>query len=257
MKKATLSIGVIVAIAVAIAAAIAAPQVADRIDRQREIADREDVVLPPAQSASARTSSSIPAKEGPQPSAPSEINIPVPFTSQAPHGVWDADHKEACEEASVAMVLRYFAGKPFSSVDDADQEVIRLVRKVESMGYPVDISADEVVVLLESENPSLNAEILKNPSIDDLKEALTKGSLVIIPAAGRMLGNPYFQNPGPLYHMLVLRGFTKDGYVITNDPGTKRGEAFVYRWERLMDSIHDWNGGDVENGEKVVVIVSR
>ncbi len=57
--------------------------------------------------------------------------------------------------------------------------------------------------------------------------------------------------------MLVLRGYTKDGYVITNDPGTKRGAQYAYRWSVLLNAIHDWNGGDVENGEKVVIVVSR
>jgi hypothetical protein len=99
--------------------------------------------------------------------------------------------------------------------------------------------------------------VLKNPTVDQLKSALDGGALIIIPAAGQQLGNPYFQQPGPKYHMLMIRGYTVDGHAITNDPGTRRGEAYVYKWETLLNAVHDWNGGDVENGENTVAIISR
>jgi hypothetical protein len=111
--------------------------------------------------------------------------------------------------------------------------------------------------LIESENPSLHADILKDPTEASMKAALAEGKLIIVPAAGRQLGNPFFQTPGPPYHMLVLRGYTKDGHVITNDPGTKRGENFAYTWTTLINAIHDWNGGDVENGAKVVIVIGE
>jgi len=42
---------------------------------------------------------------------------------------------------------------------------------------------------------------------------------------------------------------------ITNDPGTKRGENFAYKYQDLMNAIHDWNNGDVKNGRPVVLVV--
>jgi len=186
---------------------------------------------------------------------PSAINWDVPFTSQAPFANWDEVHKEACEEASILMVLRYFSGDPFESEEEADAALDEVLAANEAMGFAVDTTADQVRMLLLSLDPSLSASLIRNPSVDTLKAVLGDGALVIVPASGTALGNPYFRVPGPRYHMLVLRGFTDDGYVITNDPGTKRGEEFVYRWDVLMDAMHDWNGGAVESGEKVVVVV--
>jgi hypothetical protein len=170
---------------------------------------------------------------------------------------WDALHEEACEEASVLMVLRYFSGQPISSPQDAEAAIQELVAANERLGFPVDDTAAQIVELVHSRDASLIATVLQDPTVDQLKEALGKGSLIIVPAAGQMLLNPYFQRPGPRYHMLVLRGYTSDGYVITNDPGTKRGKEFVYRWDRLLYANHDWNGGDVENGKRVVIVVAK
>jgi len=235
------------------------------IERRQEIAVQEQVKLPVAEalasSASTTTSSSSFAPSLPSSSASSSlraaVNWDVPFTSQAPLGNWDELHQEACEEASVLMVLRYFQGTPIGTPEQADQAIQSLVLRNEELGFPVDDTAEEVIVLLRDQDSTLKTELLHDPSADDLKRVLSEGALVIVPAQGQFLKNPYFTPPGPRYHMLVLRGYTDNGFVITNDPGTKRGEAYVYSWERMLNAIHDWNDGDVENGAKVVVVVRR
>ncbi|KKR45570.1 MAG: hypothetical protein UT82_C0026G0013, partial [Parcubacteria group bacterium GW2011_GWB1_40_14] len=92
-------------------------------------------------------------------------------------------------------------------------------------------------------------------TVDTIKRELAAGNPIIVPAAGRELGNPYFTSPGPLYHMLVIRGYTSDDKFITNDPGTRRGEEYTYKFDILMNAIHDWNGGDVINGKKVIIVL--
>lgn len=235
------------------------PAIWSHFERKQLIVEQEHVIKPPVERLS--SASSIARKSAAATSSAPEkrdaVNWDVPFTSQAPFAVWDALHGEACEEASVLMVMRYFSGQPIASPDDAERAIQHLVAANTALGYTVDDTAAEVIKLLKSQDSSLSAVLLKNPSVDNLKDRLAAGSLIIIPAAGRQLGNPYFQNPGPIYHMLVLRGFTADGYAITNDPGTKRGEQYAYRWDVLLNAIHDWNGGDVEHGEKVVIVVSR
>lgn len=234
------------------------PLLQSRIERQTQIAEQEHIAKPSVEHPSSQSSvaSRVSSAASSGLATRAEVNWDVPFTVQAPLGVWDALHGEACEEASILMVMRYFSNQRISSPDDAENAIQHLVAANAALGYAVDDTAAEVIKLLQSEDSSLSATLLKNPSIDDLKSVLSAGSLVIVPAAGRELHNPYFQRPGPLYHMLVLRGYTKDGYVITNDPGTKHGEQYAYRWEVLMNAMHDWNGGEVEAGQKVVVVVS-
>lgn len=268
--------GIFLVGALVIIGLFAYPKVTNRMERQKLIREQEAVELPAPEVL--EKSSSMPfvqpslkpeaASSSLKPEAASfssllrdegkirsKVNWDVPFTSQAPTGEWDELHGEACEEASVAMVIRYFENNPFDSVEDREETIQFLVKKNEELGLTIDDTAAETEVLLKSVAPSLHTSLLKDPTVDQLKGLLADGALIIIPAQGQFLKNPYYRQPGPRYHMLVLRGYTEDGYVITNDPGTRNGEAYVYPWDRLMNAMHDWNGGDVENGQKVVLVV--
>src|SRR3989304_9414045 len=59
-------------------------------------------------------------------SLPSSYNLKVPFFSQAPFGVWDELHDNACEEASILLV-RYFKKKSTLSKEKADKEIKAMV----------------------------------------------------------------------------------------------------------------------------------
>ena len=61
--------------------------------------------------------------------------------------------------------------------------------------------------------------------------------------AGKLLNNPFFNPPGPAYHMLCLRVFEEKGFFV-NDPGPRRGNNFFYTYENLMEAAHDWNGSE-------------
>ena len=84
-------------------------------------------------------------------------------------------------------------------------------------------------------------------TLEDIKKELAQGNLVITPMAGRILQNPYYRRPGPIYHMVVVRGYTEKE-IITNDPGTRRGEGFRYLNDNFFNSLHDW---PFEFGKKI------
>lgn len=185
------------------------------------------------------------------------INLAVPFTPQAPHANWDLPYQEACEEASLYMVHAFYEGVPAGRIgsETADKELLTLVEFQKGIfGYFEDTDAAETAVIAEQFYGYGNVEVVSHPSIADIKGYLAKGMPVIIPAAGQELGNPYFTQPGPRYHMLVIRGYTEEGF-ITNDPGTRHGEAYVYPYAQLMHALHDWNDGDVESGLPMAIIV--
>jgi hypothetical protein len=184
------------------------------------------------------------------------VNLAVPFTSQAPFKVWDAFHEDACEEAAFLMVNRYYTGKAISGPQEADDELHKIMDWEETEhAYGLSITAEEAATVLRGFYGYKNVELVENPSVETLKNALRQKLPVIVPADGKMLENPNFRNGGPAYHMLVLKGFTTTGRWITNDPGTRLGANFTYREANIMESMHDWNGGDVANGRKVVIIV--
>lgn len=187
---------------------------------------------------------------------PAEFNLAVPFTVQAPHANWDLPYKETCEEASALMVHFFYEGKQFRNADHADAEILKIVDfQNDRYGDYRDTTADETAQLIRDAWGYDRVDVVTDPTIEDIKREVAAGRPVILPAAGRQLGNPYFTPPGPLYHMLVVRGWTKDGRLITNDPGTRRGEEYLYDPDVLLNAVHDWNEGDVDNGRKVMIVV--
>ncbi|MEA2006869.1 MAG: VanZ family protein [Patescibacteria group bacterium] len=189
---------------------------------------------------------------------PKNVIIDVPFTSQAPFGVWDYTHEEACEEASLIMV-KYYLDKKKLSPQIAENEIQSLKQyQMKKYGRFEDSDMEELVDIAFDYYDLNNLKIVYDFSPKDLKEALAKNNPIIVPTAGRQLGNPFFTQPGPLYHNLVLVGYNGNK-IITNDPGTKRGEGFEYDLNVLFDSIHDFPGdkNKITQGRKVMVVIDQ
>lgn len=194
-----------------------------------------------------------PAKKAQPAARPDSVLLPVPFLVQAPFGTWDALHEEACEEASIIMVVEAKKGLKTISVADGDRMIKELVDWQSAHGLGVSINLAEVGQVAR-ERYNLSSRILKNPTVQQLKDELAAGRPVIVPAAGRTLGNPYFTAPGPLYHMLVLIGYSGTDF-ITNDPGTKRGANYRYNQTVLLNSIHDFVRGDILRGPLRAIVI--
>lgn len=208
--------------------------------------------LPPA-----TISAATPTPATPSVTIPAELNLAVPFTSQAPHGVWDEAHEDYCEEASALMADRFFARASIGTPDDADQAMGSLVAWEEAhLPESKSTTAAETKQMIEANFP-LTVTLSTDVTLAGIKRALASGQLVLVPAAGRELGNPFFTAPGPVYHMLVIKGYTADGRLITNDPGTRHGADYVYDADTLLNAVGDWNNGDPAHGQSVVLLVSR
>lgn len=187
---------------------------------------------------------------------PYEFNLDVPFTSQAPFAEWDETHEEACEEASVLMVHYFYENMDFSGPEEADREILKFIDfENDFLGFFESTAADELARVLEA-YWGYDVDLIYDFSIDNVKNAVYRGYPVIVPAAGQILDNPHFQDPGPVYHMLVVKGWVGDKF-ITNDPGTRHGEDWLYEFDHLMNSAHDWNGGAVETGAPVILIMKK
>lgn len=189
------------------------------------------------------------------------VNLPVLFASQAPLSNWDSVHEEMCEEASMVLTSVFYnhQGLTNQSMEDALQKVLAWETK---NGYSVDVDAGETVKIL-GDYFGLSAKLETNVTVDRLKYELSLGHLILVPAAGRELHNPNFTGLGPIYHMLVIRGYDDKNF-ITNDVGTRKGNGYKYSYQTLIDSIHDWNhdlaeGGmtdqEMVQGAKVVIVV--
>jgi len=191
---------------------------------------------------------------------PNKILIDVPFTSQAPFAVWDEFHEEACEEAAIIMVKYFLDGKELTP-QVAEKEIQSLIKfQIKNYGDYKDSTAKQIAQMYSDfygqPKNGMKFKVVYDFQKDDLKKYLSKGNPIIIPAAGRLLKNPYFTPPGPLYHNLVLIGYDGNN-IITNDSGTKRGQNYKYDINILYRAIHDFPGKkeDIEKGRKAMIIL--
>lgn len=168
------------------------------------------------------------------------INLAVPFTIQSPDQKWDEPYKEGCEEASLLMVQAFLNDNDIT-VSSALKDIGEMVDwQMDNFNghfdLPVNMTSQMANDFLE-----LKSNIIYLNSIEDIKEIVKSGYPVILPTAGRELGNPNFTGEGPLYHMLVAKGFIQDGSIITNDPGTRKGENYIYNQDVFWNAIADWD----------------
>ncbi|MCE9643132.1 MAG: C39 family peptidase [Candidatus Andersenbacteria bacterium] len=188
---------------------------------------------------------------------PPQANLAVPFTVQAPNANWGEPYQNFCEEASVLMAISYVKNMTIPNPAFADQALLA-IKAFEDKRFNdyKDTTIAQTAIIFKEYYKYNNIQILQNPSIQDIKNAIAAKKLVIAPAAGQDLKNPYFQQPGPIYHMLIIKGYTADNKFITNDPGTRHGADFLYSQETIMNAMHDWRAdGNIELGGKVVLIV--
>lgn len=170
----------------------------------------------------------------------------VPFTSQAPFGGWsDQRQEDGCEEASALMAIKWAQGGTLTA-DLALKEILGASDYIQKKyGEYRDISTrDTVNWIIKDYFNYQNVAIKNNITIQDIVTELTKGNIIIVPLNGQLIHNPYFTPPGPPNHMLVIRGYDPNKKVfITNDPGTRRGEAYQYDTQVLYDAIRRYPTG--------------
>ena len=140
------------------------------------------------------------------------------------------------------------------------QELLDLISyQRKNYGGHFDLNAKQIAKLIKDYYKYNNVKALKNVTVDDIKEQLAKGGVIIAPVAGRLLQNPYYTPPGPLYHNLVIKGYDdRSQEFITNDPGTKRGRNYRYKYAVFFNAIHDWPGSKlaIKQGKKAIVVIN-
>lgn len=187
----------------------------------------------------------------------------VPFTPQAPFGEWsDLRQQDGCEEASVIMAMHWVKGEELS-YENAREEIIAMSNyELEKYGSYKDTSAHDTVERLFKDYYAYDkVEFKEYISVDDILNALYAEKLVIVPVNGRKLGNPYFTLPGPLIHMLLIKGYDPETEeFITNEPGTRHGESYRYDKEILYNAIRNYNTGnhlEVVTEDKVIIVIEK
>ncbi|HLC15412.1 MAG TPA: C39 family peptidase [Thermodesulfovibrionia bacterium] len=156
------------------------------------------------------------------------VSLPVPWLSQFRYeDVEDMDMMIAgvCAPTSVTMVMK-FLGKP-----------VRVREIAQSAFDPVaQIHGNWAFLTATAANHGLRAWVQRFHTWHQVRRFVEKATPVIISVAyskGSFSNEPEAASEG---HLMVVRGFTRSGDVIVNNPGTafrEKGDGVVYKWQEL------------------------
>lgn len=191
-----------------------------------------------------------------------QILLDVPFTSQAPGGIWkDRIYQNACEETSLIMAMKWIQNKKMNLYTIRNE--IKTLTKFEYKKYGAfdDRSATDTLQLVKDYFHYSKGSVRYDIHSDDIISELEKGNLVIVPVNGQKLKNSHFRRPGPLEHMLVVRGYDYErSEFITNDPGTQYGEKYRYKKDIFENSLRDYPTGNhvpIEDERTAMIVIKQ
>ena len=185
----------------------------------------------------------------------------VPYIAETPDGVWTGPWKNACEEASIAMVEFFYSGKVTVTKDEAKTYMSNLFEIEDRLwGQNANSDAAQTTELINGYT-AFRATVIDNPTIETIKEELRAGRPVIAPLNGFELGNRniLFLPTGSGYHMLVIVGYNDitDVFIVQDDGDEKTGEHHRYRYDTFMESLHDYNDEEKKTNGPARVLFTR
>lgn len=193
---------------------------------------------------------------------PKQVILGVPYINEAPDGKFSGNWKDACEEASMIMVEKYYSGIKTVSINEAKNAMQKLF-DYEDKIYGSNHNSDAIrtVEIIEN-NLSYNAEIKTNPTIRDIKNQIAKKQPVISLHYGFDLKNPNipFAVNGSYYHMMVVVGYDDaiKEFIVHDDGDQKNGANYRYGYDLFMNSLHDYVfATDTTTGPARVIFTSK
>jgi hypothetical protein len=140
--------------------------------------------------------------------------------------------------------------------DYAETHITKLTEwEKQNFGYHLDTTSAETAEMIEKVY-GLKTKLIENFTEKDIKLALSKNQIVTISENGQKLGNPNYKQPGPIHHMILVKGYDDKGF-ITNDSGTRNGLNYRYSFKTLYDAAADWDHDlkTVNQDKKIAIVI--
>ncbi len=174
-----------------------------------------------------------------------KVDLPVPYASEMPEGIEKRPWVNACEEASMTMIAKFYQGDKTISTSTAVEAMKILFATQDKLYGSNDNSSALRTAYLINNYESYRAVIKDNPTLEEIKNELREGHPVVSFHHGFDLKNPNipFAPNGSSYHVMVIRGYddSKQEF-LTNDPGDlKQGNGHRYGYQLFISSFHDYN----------------
>ena len=176
------------------------------------------------------------------------VNLPVPFTPEAPDGLMVKPWNNACEEASLIMLDEYYSGNKNSTIPKTKAkklmlDYIAIENKI--FGYNGNTDAKEIVGLANKYSKYFEARAVTNPTLEQIKAELGAGRPVIALVYGFELNNPriIFSRNGSYYHTFVIKGFddaTKE-FIVNDNGDLKQGLDLRYKYDTILGALRNYD----------------
>lgn len=194
-----------------------------------------------------------------------KVFLEVPFVAQAPTGNWaDPRQQDGCEEAAAWMAILWARGERAPADLKVQEAKIQVMAdwQEEKYGSYHDTNADDTVERIYNEYFGYdNVRVVEDVTVQKIKQELSAGNLVQVPADGQILANPNYTAPGPERHNLIILGYDDaTGEFITNDNGTRAGRGYRYKYEVMLSAIRDYPTGfhePITEIKKTMIVVSK
>ncbi len=180
--------------------------------------------------------------------AEEKINLPVPFTPEAPDGVMVKPWNNSCEEASIIMLDRYYFGHTEKTIAKSTAKTsilsyITIENKI--FGYNANTNAAEMVRLINEYSKYFEAKVKTNPTLEEIKNQLQAGRPIIALLYGYNLNNPRipFVRNGSYYHTFVIKGFDHETneFIVNDDGDYKQGLDLRYSYDTILGALRDYS----------------
>ncbi len=179
--------------------------------------------------------------------APPTLRLEVPFSPQAPTGLWEGN--ENCEETSLIMAKAYLDGNREKTLPalQTQQKIDELnAWEDANFGHHKDSGANETMIIAEKVF-GLSVRQIQNYRESDIKNALAQGRVVLLPTTR-----------DSQYHMIVVIGYDEKGFIV-HDPGSDGGANNVRTFADLKAKAIDWNSVNhtIDYTRKIALVVSK
>ncbi|QQR54903.1 hypothetical protein IPG41_07050 [Candidatus Peregrinibacteria bacterium] len=175
----------------------------------------------------------------------------LPFTTQAPLGMWEEPWADYGEEACVWMAMKWANGEEFTSIYNTADELNAIAAwEEQAFGSSKLTDIPQVLQIVVNHFGHSKAYLSGDLTEEGLRAFLSDGAILILPVNGQILQNPNYSDPAPEHHMIVLYAATETGF-LANDPGTRRGEGVEYDTQKILDSVQDLEG------ERIMLVIER
>jgi len=170
--------------------------------------------------------------------------LSVPYINEAPSGNWSGPWKNACEEASIAMIEFFYDGKNIATIAESEQFMQKLFDVQDRLyGSNANANAEQFNEII-NRHTSFTSRIVRNPTQQDIKTELDAGRPVISLHYGFDLNNKNipFLRTGSSYHAMVIIGYDdkKEVFIVNDDGDSKYGAQHEYDYDLFMNTLHDY-----------------